>query len=224
MTSTPAPVIVVPILSLPPPAQAYPPMLQYMQADMPAVVPTFIPQYTTPLIPAPCDVLLPSVLMPATPAPVLHPPMTVHTFPLTPESLPPVQTDPITRHLMHLPKRLRLSRLASKRSSQPSRALSHVLRNPTPCIAKPSGASSAEVPRTLRRSAKRQTSISSPEGASAMCLGGLSFPQEQRYPGASRASASVRDSRSTTGSTWVSRQCRLTWRIWQYRGGWHLKT
>src|SRR6266702_1699445 len=99
MTSTPTPVIAVPIPSLLPPAQAYPPALQFMQADTPAAVPNFVPQHPAPLIPVPCDVSLPSAPTLATPAPVLHLPLSIHAFLPVPESPQPAQTNPITTTL-----------------------------------------------------------------------------------------------------------------------------
>src|SRR6266702_1979556 len=67
--------------------------------DTPATVPTFIPQHPAPLIPAPCNVLLPSVPTLATPAPSQFPLLSTHAFPPVPESPQPTQTDPITTTL-----------------------------------------------------------------------------------------------------------------------------
>ncbi len=95
-TSTPTPAIAVPIPSPPPPAQAYPPALRFIQADMPAAIPTFVPQHPAPLVPVPRDVSPPSAPTLATPAPSQFPPPSNHAFPPVPESPQPAQTNPIT--------------------------------------------------------------------------------------------------------------------------------
>ncbi len=98
-TSTPTPAIAIPIPSPPLPVQVYPPALRFMQADMPAAVPTFVPQHPAPLVPVPRNVSPPSALTLATPAPSQFPPPSTHAFPPVPESPQPVQTDPITATL-----------------------------------------------------------------------------------------------------------------------------
>ena len=99
MTSTPTPAIAIPIPSPPLPVQVYPPALQFMQADMPATVPTFVPQHPVPLVPALRNVSLTSALTLVTPAPSQFPLPSIHTFLPVPESPQPVQTDPIAATL-----------------------------------------------------------------------------------------------------------------------------
>jgi len=52
-------------------------------------------------------------------------------------------------------------------------------KDPTMCRAELSDAGSAEAPHISKRNARRQTSTSLPENASAMYLRGSPFPQEQ---------------------------------------------
>jgi len=75
-----------------------------MQADTPATIPTFVPQHSTPLVPAPRDVLPPSVPTIATPAPSQFPLPSIHAFPPVPESPQPTQTNLIAATLDALAK------------------------------------------------------------------------------------------------------------------------
>ncbi len=70
-----------------------------MQADTPAAIPTFVPQHPTPLVPAPHNVLPPSVLTLVTPVPSQFPLPSIHAFPPVPESPQPTQTNLIAATL-----------------------------------------------------------------------------------------------------------------------------
>ncbi|KAH9041042.1 hypothetical protein EDB85DRAFT_2140216 [Lactarius pseudohatsudake] len=82
-----------PIPTMPPPVQAFPPVLQFVQADAPATVPTFAPKCAAPLISAARDVLLPSASTLAPRAPVLPTPTPVNAFLTAPEPAQPTQPD-----------------------------------------------------------------------------------------------------------------------------------
>ncbi|KAH9027885.1 hypothetical protein EDB85DRAFT_2148244 [Lactarius pseudohatsudake] len=82
-----------PIPTMPPPVQAFPPVLQFVQADAPATVPTFAPKCAAPLISAARDVLLPSASTLAPRAPVLPTPTPVNAFLTAPEPAQPAQPD-----------------------------------------------------------------------------------------------------------------------------------
>ncbi|KAH9179479.1 hypothetical protein EDB89DRAFT_2144291 [Lactarius sanguifluus] len=82
-----------PIPTPPPLSQAFSPVLRFMQADMPALSPSFVPQHPAPLVSATRDVPPPSAFTPATPAPVLPPPTSANAFPPNPEPVQPTQPD-----------------------------------------------------------------------------------------------------------------------------------
>jgi len=179
-------------------------MLWFMQANMPATAPAFSPQHSTPFIESPHNVPPPSVPMPVMPAPLQNLLLPVNAFLLTPEPPLPMQADstPITldalaERIVTIKKGLEVL-LDDQRSVQ---------KDPTMCRAKLSNAGSAEVPHISKRKARRWTSTSLPENASAMYLRGSPFPQEQMPHTESMAGTSRR---GLSTITQVSRQCQPT--------------
>ncbi|KAH9030882.1 hypothetical protein EDB85DRAFT_2146395 [Lactarius pseudohatsudake] len=91
--STASPATPEQIQTLPPPSQAFPPVLQFVQADASATALTFASQCAAPLLSAARDVLPPPASTLGPPAPVLPTPTPVNAFLTAPEPAQPAQPD-----------------------------------------------------------------------------------------------------------------------------------